>query len=223
MPLRLGLAASGAMIAAMFAVTAWAWGQFPADAQLPVHWGLSGEADRYGGKGEALLVVPVLALVLTAVFTVLPKVEPRREHLEQSATAYLAVWIATMLEMGIVHAAIVLAALGYPINVAAAVTGGIGLLFVVIGRVLGSVQSNFMFGVRTPWTLSSERSWQRTHQLAGRLFMALGALVTILAFVAPPPVLFAVLMGGIVITLVAVVVYSWQMWRTDPARQVSGR
>lgn len=216
---RTGLVVSGGIIALMLAVTAWAWAALPADVQLPVHWGIDGAADRYGGKAEALLAVPAITLVTALLLAVAPKMEPRRAHLEQSGTAYVTVWIAIILELAVLHGALVLSALGYAVNVAAVIMGGVGLLFMVIGRVLGDVHSNFIFGVRTPWTLSSERSWQRTHQLAGKLFMALGASIALLALVAPAPTLFAVLMGGVGVILAVVLVYSWQVWRTDPARQ----
>lgn len=219
MRVRTGMAASVGIVAVMLAVSAWAWAQLPADAQLPVHWGLSGEADRYGSKAEGLLAVPVIAFLVAGVFAVLPKVEPRRAHLEESAGAYFTVWLAIMAMLALTHGALVAAALGYPVNVASTITGGVGLLFLALGWVLGDIRSNFMFGVRTPWTLTSELSWRRTHELAGKLFMGLGALVALLALVAPPPVLFAVLMGGLLVVTLIVLVYSWQMWRIDPARQ----
>jgi len=94
---------------------------------------------------------------------------------------------------------------------------------VVIGNVLGKVRSNFMFGIRTPWTLTSYRSWNRTHRLGGRLMVALGLVVigaTALGLRGEP--LFAIVGGGGGTLVVGVVVYSYLAWRADPDRR-SGR
>ncbi len=62
------------------------------------------------------------------------------------------------------------------------VVAAVCLLLIVIGNYLGKTRSMFLGGVRTPWTLSSEYSWQRTHSLAGKLFVLSGALGFVAAF-----------------------------------------
>lgn len=62
---------------------------------------------------------------------------------------------------------IVVTALGYEISVNRLLMFAIGVLLVVIGNWLPKIRSNFMFGVRTPWTLTSDRTWCRTHRAAG--------------------------------------------------------
>lgn len=219
MRVRHGIMFSVAVIGAMLLASAWAWGQLPPEARVPVHWGVSGEPDGYGSKAEALLAAPLIAALLTALLALLPRIEPRRAHLEQSLDAYVAVWGALVLALAAIHAAIVGTALGSAVNVPAVIAGAVGVLFLVLGRVLGNVRSNFFFGVRTPWTLSSERSWEKTHRLAGRLFLVLGALVLLLALFGNSPLLFAALIGGALTAAVALLVYSWHVWRTDPDRQ----
>jgi uncharacterized membrane protein len=73
-------------------------------------------------------------------------------------------------------------------------------------------------GVRTPWTLSSELSWTRTHRLAGRLFALVGVLALLVAVTGIPELIFAVIGGGTIVTVVVVVVYSYLVWRDDPER-----
>ncbi|HEY2665083.1 MAG TPA: DUF1648 domain-containing protein [Candidatus Binataceae bacterium] len=54
------------VLAAMYVAAAIAWPNVP--DRLPIHWGLSGEVNRYGGKLEGLLLLPSIA---TLVFLVL--------------------------------------------------------------------------------------------------------------------------------------------------------
>ena len=60
-----------------------------------------------------------------------------------------------------------------------AIFAGMGVLFIVIGNLLGKVTRNFFVGIRTPWTLASEEVWYRTHRLAGKLFVAAGLFMVV--------------------------------------------
>jgi uncharacterized membrane protein len=99
----------------------------------------------------------------------------------------------------------------------------VGALFVVIGNYLGKTRSNFFFGVRTPWTLSSELSWARTHRLAGRLFVLSGLVIMLTAVVAPGPTTALVISLAIAGVVAIPVAYSYLVWRSDPAKQPIGR
>jgi uncharacterized membrane protein len=57
-----------------------------------------------------------------------------------------------------------------------------GGLFVGVGVLLRRARLNWFMGIRTPWTLSSEEVWDRTHEVGGRLFMVSGALAALGAF-----------------------------------------
>jgi uncharacterized membrane protein len=63
------------------------------------------------------------------------------------------------------------------------VLGGVSLFFVLLGNVMGKVRRNFYIGIRTPWTLASERVWVDTHRLAGRTMVASGVVGFLLAIV----------------------------------------
>ena len=97
-----------------------------------------------------------------------------RRNLERSAHAYRTTAIAVVLFLGVAQAVVVLASLGDTLPMVAIVGLGIGTLFIVMGNVLATARSTFLFGVRTPWTLSSERAWDRTNRLVGRLFVLAG-------------------------------------------------
>ena len=55
MTYRSALVVSGAVITAMLALSGWAWTTLPADAAIPVHWGLSGSPDRSRRLGAVAL------------------------------------------------------------------------------------------------------------------------------------------------------------------------
>jgi uncharacterized membrane protein len=170
-----------------------------------------------------LLLVPALTAIIGAVFGILPAIEPRREHLRRSQSAYDTVWAGTMLVLGVVHVAAVVAATGRNVDIAAVTTLAVGALFVVIGNVLPKLRSTFLVGIRTPWTLTSERSWTRTHRLGGWLMALLGLAIiasTLLGW--HGGVLVLLVAGGTIGLVVGLTAYSYLVWRSDPDRRSFG-
>lgn len=192
-----------------------AWFELPADALIPIHWGLCGEPDRFAGR-QALFYLPLMVLGVAAVLVVVPLIEPRKLNLERSAKAYVMIAAAVMAILVGVHIVSIYGALGGEANMAGVLSILMGALFAIIGNYLGKVRSNFFVGVRTPWTLSSELSWNKTHRVAGRLFVAAGVLMILLALLAPPELAMGVPMAVLGIGVVGVVVYSYIVWKADP-------
>ena len=222
MKLRTFLIVGGAVIVAMLAVSGWAWPQIPTDARVPVHWGFDGQPDAYGPKWLGLLGMPAIAAGVVGLLALLPRLEPRRENLERSGTAYVAIAIAVVAFLGSLHVIAVMAALGSEINTTAVVVAGSGVIFIVIGNFLGKTRSNWFFGIRTPWTLSSERSWARTHRLGGWLFVGIGLAVLVTTALFEATVGLWILLGGLLASVVVLVAYSYLAWRDDPARGERG-
>jgi uncharacterized membrane protein len=221
-PFRGPLVFSIAMTAVATGAAFWAWRQLPADARVPMHWNVAGEIDGYGGRGS-LFLFPGMLLFLTALFAGLPFIEPRRANLLRSSRAYGALWITVVAFMLLIQGAVIMTAFGRPAPMHQLALGGTGVLLLVIGNYLGKVRSNFFFGVRTPWTLSSELSWNKTHRLAGRLFVAVGAalIVASLLGLSGRWLLFG-LLGSLGVVAIVPIVYSYFIWRGDPGKTGAG-
>jgi uncharacterized membrane protein len=213
---------NGLLAAGMVAASAWAWKVVPDGARIAVHWGFDGTPDRYGDKSEALFAMPLLAVAITALFWLLPRLDPRRANIEASAKFWS---VGAILSVGILayaHALLVANAAGIPIDMTAALVPALSLMFMGLGNYLGKTRSNWFGGVRTPWTMSSDYSWQKTHHWAGRLFVASG-IVGLAAW----PLLGAqaalvALIAAIIASSFASVVLSYFFWRADPERAANG-
>jgi uncharacterized membrane protein len=88
----------------------------------------------------------------------------------------------------------------------------IGLMFIVLGNFLPRLRSNWWMGVRTPWTLESERVWRETHRMAGWTFVAGGA-VAVLAVLLPAPLRFPIGFAGLMGGGLLPVIWSYVLWR----------
>ncbi len=220
---RIGLVGSLALLLLTWGVSAWAWTVLPASGRFPVHWGIRGTANGYGDRFEVVALLPLTMMAVTALFAVLPRLDPRRPHLQQSGRSYAAVWIAVLALLAALQVALVLSALGRRIDVAEIALAGAGALFVVVGLTLGPVRSNFVFGVRTPWTLASERVWRETHRVAGPVFGLLGAVVILAAVFTSNQIALWVLLAGLVAVALGLSAYSYVIWRPDDGERQPGR
>lgn len=203
------------VIAAAFVASAAVYQDLP--QRMPTHWNVSGDVDGWSSRPWGAFMIPVFLLVMLAVFHLLPKIDPRAPNYAKFRGSYEIVIIAVMVFMLGVQLVILASSLGNDISVDRVIPIGVGVLLMVIGNLLPRMRPNWFVGVRTPWTLSSDRVWDRTHRFGGRLFVAAGALILLTGLVAPQmaqPVLIGCVVGVSVILLA----YSYIVWKQEPAR-----
>lgn len=216
--IRPGLIATGVTVAAMLAATAWAWDKTPDN--MPVHFGFDGQPDRWGPKWEALVSIPVLAAIVGAILAAIPRFDPKRENLAQSSGFYYAIWLGVLAVLAAVHAGFIALAIGVPFDMGRVICVAIGGLFVVMGNFMGKSRPNWFAGFRTPWTLSSDYSWQRTHRTVGPLFMLTGALAVGAALIFGAQIAIPIIVVGALLTATFGVALSYVFWKNDPERNV---
>ncbi|MDZ4860723.1 MAG: SdpI family protein [Candidatus Hydrogenedentes bacterium] len=202
----------------MLLISVYAWSVLPVDAQIPTHWNARGEVDDYSSKSFGLFFLPLLLAAIVPGIALLVRIDPRRHHVEQSQKFLVAVSASILFVMAVIHTSAVLVSLGYPLPMDRIVATSVGLLFLLLGNFLGKVRSNFFMGVRTPWTLSSELSWNKTHRLAGKLFFAVGLLTILLALIANGPLAIGAMLVSLLAATLITIVYSYVVWKSDPVR-----
>ncbi|MGH7134389.1 MAG: SdpI family protein, partial [Pirellulales bacterium] len=148
---------------------------------VPIHWNIRGEVDGYGQKQWAVFLTPGVMMALLGLFRVLPWLSPKPFTLDTFRGTYEFAVALTMGLMAYIHGLMLWAAWAGPIDLGRALIAGLCLFFALLGNVLGKVRRNFFMGVRTPWTLASERVWIDTHRLAARLFVAAGVIGFVLS------------------------------------------
>ncbi|MEO1168116.1 MAG: SdpI family protein [Pseudomonadota bacterium] len=204
-------------LATMGAASLAGWLILPADTWIPMHYDATGAVDRYGSLAEGLLLFPAVAAGLFALFLFLARQEPRRDNLKRSR--HMLDWsvAGSMALLMVLHLATLVIAAGWSLSITDLVAAGTGLFFVILGNFLPKTRPNFLVGVRTPWTLSSDHSWLRTHVLAGRGFIGLGLLI-IASTIFTPAITIYLIVGGSLALAAALTAASWLFWRDDPRR-----
>lgn len=222
--IRTGLIWSALLLAIMVATVLIASSALPAGIDIPLNWG----TDHMGSRAEAIVllwVLPVISGLVALLMAFAPTIDPRKDNIEKGRKAYLVVWVSVMVLMAFVTVGVSLAMLkgaGHDFDSRGLVRwiiANCALLFVVIGNYLPKTRSSFIFGVRTPWTLSSDIAWEKTHRLAGRLFIAAGVFGFIGAFVLNGLWL-ALQLSALAMTAALIsVIYSYFAWRSADDRE----
>lgn len=152
----------------------------------------------------------------------LPRLDPRRANYDQFWGVYSVMRLAVVLVLALVYGFVLLWVRGVQLDVLVVIPVLVGGLFVVIGNLMGKVRPNLFVGIRTPWTLSSKRSWVRTHRLGGWLFVLMGLALLVSGFVGSTTavILAFALVAGCVVWLF---VYSYLAWRGDPDASSTSR
>jgi uncharacterized membrane protein len=199
------------LIAGMFLLAAMRWSATP--ERVPVHFGLSGEADRIGGRFEGLLLLPLVALATYLLMRFAPRIDPGRANYERFWATYTIIRTVVIAFLAAMYLLMV-RSIQAGSSDTATIAMMMGALFMLLGAFMGKIRPNWFVGIRTPWTLSSRISWTRTHRLGGWLFVAAGAVTVALAVLLPG----AALLAGVAAILGAAItsfVYSYFVWRDD--------
>jgi len=198
------------LLTAMFVLAAATWNTAP--DRIPIHWNLSGEADRYAGRLAGLFLPPLVALGLYVAMLFLPRVDPWRANYERFAGAYAAIRVSVLvvpaLLYGLQHATMA----GLPVDRQTVLPLVLCGLLLVLGNVMGKLRPNWFIGIRTPWTLSSKTAWVRTHRIGGWVLTLLGLAGIVISALGVRSAQ-QILLGGLLASAAALTVYSYIVWR----------
>ena len=199
-----------------FVLVAIAWPYLP--ERIPGHWGLNGQIDRYDAPATLWLMCAIGPL-LSLGFQFLPRLDPKRENYEKFQPYYdfFGPLVPLLLLLCI---AVTLSESLWPgqINVARAIGLMVGVLFLIIGNIMGKVKTNWFMGFRTPWPLSDPDVWNKTQRLGGWTFFLSGLSAVILSLLAPVQVFFAVFFAILFLGIALTYFMSWK-WFKDKERQ----
>jgi len=140
------------------------------------HWDELGNPNGYMSRFWLVALIPLLIAGLTAMLMVLPGIDPLRKNITSFQNEYNQFIVFFGLFMLYIHTLSIFWNLGYKFNLSRLATPGMGLFIFFVGTMVEKAKRNFFIGIRTPWTLSSDSVWDKTHWLGGKLFKASGLL-----------------------------------------------
>ena len=195
----------------LFAVSAFFYPQLP--DKLASHWNATGQADGYSSKFWGLFMLPIIAAVLTLFLLLIPRLDPLKANVEKFKGYYYGFIILFLLFFLYLHLLTIVYNLGYAFNMTMFLMPAFSVLFYYLGVMVSKAKRNYFIGIRTPWTLSGDSVWDRTHKLGGKLFK-IASIITLLGVLLWQ---YAIWFMLVPISLVAIitVVYSYLVFRKE--------
>ena len=188
-----------AIIAIQIIVAVYGFAVLP--GTVPIHWGISGQANGYSPKWLGTFVWPLMSIGIYGLIQILLAAGPRlggRENTAANLQIGKIILTSVMLFLLIIQLSALAQTLGVGFDMTMVIMLALSVLFIFLGNYMGKVRRNFWMGIRTPWTLASSVTWERTHRLGGWLFVAVGLIGIPFSFV---PVL---RLWGVIVPLIAV-------------------
>ena len=171
---------STGIIFASFAIGIYLYPQMP--ATMASHWNSEGVADGYMSRFWVLFLMPLMTGGLFLLMLAVPKIDPLKRNVEKFRKYYDRFIVIFVSFMFYIYVLTILWSLSYRFNMGALICPAIGALFFYVGVLVKNAKRNWFIGIRTPWTLSSDRVWRNTHRIGGRMFKAAGVTAMLGAF-----------------------------------------
>ncbi len=140
---------------------------------VATHFGMNGEPNGWSSRAFAVFGIPLMIAAFNLLLHFALRTDPKKQNMNPTLRA-LAVWIMPVMSI-VLYALTIGAALGRDVRIDMVVPVLIGLLFVLIGNYLPKTKQSYTMGIRLPWTLASEENWNRTHRIAGFVWVLGGA------------------------------------------------
>ncbi|MED4533713.1 SdpI family protein [Metabacillus fastidiosus] len=148
--------------------------------QIAIHWNAAGTPDNFAPKAVAVWGLPVLMAGIHLFFYLMIQNDPKKDNVS-SVLKQLGKWIIPIMSVILVPVTL-FKAIGYniPIQILAPVM--VGVIIIVCGNYLPKCKQNYTVGIKLSWTLNSKENWNKTHHMAGYLWVVGGICIVIGSF-----------------------------------------
>lgn len=196
------------LVAMLFSVLSY----FRLPDRVAVHFDASFRPDGYASRLVVGVIMPTLLLVLLPLLGVLlPRIDPRQKSYGKHRSTWWILMNVVMVFFAGIQALFIGFGLGWQIRPSRVLPLGVGALLVLIGNYLGRLRPNWFMGIRTPWTLSSDTVWRKTHRFGGWTFVVGGILLATGGFAGVT----WLTLGALAIAAGFPVAYSYILWRRE--------
>jgi uncharacterized membrane protein len=178
------------------------------------HWGLRGEANGSMSRDLALFMLPAMTAFFSALMFVIPRFDPLRSNVEKFMGHYALFIVSFAAFLTYLHALTLAWNLGLGFDMMRWLAPAFSLFMWQVAALMRHTERNWFIGIRTPWTISSDAVWKRTHEMGSRLFR-ISSLICLLGVLVPGSFII-LLLASILPSTFYVVLYSYIEYRKEP-------
>ncbi|MBR1566956.1 MAG: DUF1648 domain-containing protein [Oscillospiraceae bacterium] len=175
---------------------------------VATHFDINGEPNGWSSRAFAVFGLPGILLAVNLLLPFLLRADPKHKNMS-GALVNITLWTIPVLSL--LCSGLTLGfALGYDTRIDKVLPVFIGLLFILIGNYLPKTKQSYTMGIKLPWTLASEENWNRTHRLAGFLWVLGGVFFMVMSFIGWSPIAFLI---PLAVMVFVPAVYSYLLYR----------
>lgn len=189
--------------------------------QVASHWNERGEVNGYMSKFWGLFLMPIVTAAMFILFIIIPKIDPLKANIAKFRNYYNGLIVLIVVFLFYIYILTIVWNLGWIFGMTQFLAPALGILFFYIGILLKNAKRNWFIGIRTPWTLSNEKVWERTHKLGGKLFKAAGILALFGIFFHDYAILFIIV--PVIVFSIYAVVYSYVEYQKETGGKTNAR
>lgn len=138
--------------------------------RMASHWNIKGEVDGYMSRFWGLFLMPIISVFLVLLFVLIPKIDPMKANIEKIKKHYENFIVLLLLFLFYLYILTIFWNIGLRFAMVRFLVPAFATLFYYCGVLIEKAKRNWFIGIRTPWTMSSEAVWNKTHRIGGRLF-----------------------------------------------------
>jgi len=163
------------IIALSFVVGIYIYLFYPMPDNIAGHWDINNEVNGYIPKFWGIFLMPLLGLGIYILFKIIPMIDPRK-NIEKFKKQYNELILSILAFFFYIYTLTIVWNMGFRFNMGQLLAPAFAILFYICGVVIEKAKPNWFVGIRTPWTLSSDEVWEKTHRLGGKLLKASGII-----------------------------------------------
>lgn len=189
------------------------WNRLP--EQMASHWDVNDHVNGYTPRFWGVFMMPLMMTGMFLLFSIIPNIDPLKANIAQFRETFNLFIVFIFLFLVYVHGLTLVWNMGIAnLTMSTSMLPALGLLFMFVGYLLRKAKRNFFIGIRTPWTLSSDRVWDETHRVGSVLFFVSGVLALLGSFLGGRTAFLFIFIPLMVSTLF-LVVYSYILYRKE--------
>jgi len=200
------------MVLVAFAIGVCLYPQMP--EQIASHWNAQGQVDGHMPRFWGVFQMPLISLGLAALFVLIPRIDPLKANIAKFRKYFDGFIIAIFLFLLYLYLLTLWWSAGARFNMIQLLAPAFGLLFWYCGILVENAKRNWFIGIKTPWTLSSDRVWEKTHKLGGKMFKAAGVLAILGTFFWQYAIWFVLV--PVIVVAIYTIVYSYFEYQKEP-------
>jgi len=203
-----------AIIFLSFAIGIYSYPQMP--EQVASHWNAQGQVNGHMSKFWGIFLMPVISAGMFLLLIIIPGIDPLKSNIQQFRKHYDGFVVLIMCFLFYLYLLTIFWNSGYTFNMIVFLSPGFSVLFYYSGVLIENAKRNWFIGIRTPWTMSSDKVWDKTHKIGGKLFKIAGVITLLAIFFNSFAIIF--ILVPVILISIYTIVYSYFEYQKEKSK-----